>query len=162
MIIVSNHINMSHTDPFKIDMIENDLKANNGKGIKPLFGSIFDIVKKDSKYVLVNKQWDNKIHGEVINYERISPNSIFFEITTKYNPPISFYDYLVENKQYSIEATYGTEKKYYFGSHKGAQLDEFGFVGSYENGDDECWETNPVNLKEDLIPVPLLVLYNII
>ena len=152
--MVLNHINMSHTDPFKIDMIENDLKENKGKGIKPLFGSIFDIVKKDLKYVLVNKQWDNKIHGEVINYERISPNSIFFEITTKYNPPISFYDYLVEKKQYSIEATYGTEKKYY--------LDEFGFVGSYENGDDESWEITPHNLKDNLIPPHLLVLYNIV
>lgn len=153
---------MSHTDPFKIDMIENDLRFNQHKGTIPLFGSIFDIVKKDKKYSLVNKGWDNKIHGEVISYDRSSPNSIFFEITTKYTPPISFYDYLVEEKQYNIEATYGTDKKYYFGTHKGAGLDEFGFVGSYENGDDESWETNPENIKEELIPLPLLVLYNFV
>jgi hypothetical protein len=143
---------MSHTDPFKIDMIEFDLKANQGKGVTPLFGSIFDIEKKNSKYLLINKQWDNKIHGEVISYERISPNAIFFEITTKYNPPIPFYDYLFEKKRYNIEATYGTELKNYD--------NEFGYVGSYENGNDECWETNPANLKDEMIPLPLLVLYN--
>lgn len=156
MKIVYNHINMSHTDPFKIDMIENDLQANQGKGIKPLFGSIFDIEKKDSKYVLINKRWDNKIHGEVISYERLSPNSIIFEIATKYIPPIPFYDYLFEKKLYNIEATYGTESKTY-----DIKNDEYGFVGSYENGNDECWETNPANIEDELIPEPLLVLYNL-
>jgi hypothetical protein len=61
MIIVLNHINMSHTDPFKIDMIENDLEANKmSKNIVPLFGSIFDIEKKGAKYSLVNKNWNNR------------------------------------------------------------------------------------------------------
>jgi hypothetical protein len=157
MIIVSNHINMSHTDPFKIDMIENDLEANKmSKNIVPLFGSIFDIEKKGAKYSLVNKNWNNRIHGKVINYDRTSPNSIFFEIQTKYVPPISFFDYLVESKRYSIEATYGTEKTNY------EDFNEFGFVGAYDNGDDECWETTPHNLKDDLIPPHLLVLYNIV
>lgn len=157
MIIVVNHVNMSHVDPFKIDMIENDLNANiTTKNIVPLFGSIFDIQLKRNKYSLVNKNWNNRIHGQVISYDRSSPNSIFFEIHTKYIPPISFFDYLVQSQKYSIEATYGTEKTNY------EDFNEYGFVGSYDNGDDECWETTPHNLKDDLIPPHLQVLYNVI
>jgi hypothetical protein len=148
---------MSNTDPFKIDMIEYDLKTNLGKkALVPLFGSIFDIQLKRNKYSLVNKNWNNRIHGQVISFDRTSPNSIFFEIHTKYVPPIPFYDYLVEKQRYNIEATYGTEKTNY------EDFNEYGFVGSYENGDDESWETTPHNLKDDLIPPHLLVLYNVV
>jgi len=157
MIIVANHVNISHTNPTKIDMLDFELESKKGKSFVPLFTTILETEKnKGGRYTLINKNFGHKINGMIQSYKRISPNAIYFEMLTRYIPPVPFYDYLVEKLQFSIEATYGTE-----GALFDSLPNEYGYVGMYSNGDDEQWDLTPNNLENENIPKHLLDLYDI-
>lgn len=156
IIIVSNHVDISHTNETKMDMLEFELETKMGQQWIPLFTTILETEKsKSGKYTIINKNFGNKINGTIIAYERMTPNSVSLHMLTKYIPPIPFYDYLVENLQFNIEATYGTEGILFDAPN------DFGYVGMYSNGDDEQWDLSPNNLENELIPKHLLELYNI-
>ena len=124
----SNIATISHEDSSKIDLIEHECNSPDSQ----LFSKLFPNKESDTwDYDWCIENWGTKWEGSIISYERNSPNSISIEMDTAWSPPISFYDYIMENHNYNVLAFYYEPN--------------IGFTGWYQNGDDESFELTPEN-----------------
>jgi len=139
----SNTANISHEDPSKIDLIEHEC---NSPQPSQLFEKLFPNKENDTwDYDWCIENWGTKWEGTITGYNRNSPNSITIEMDTAWSPPINFYDHIVEKHGYNVEAYYYEQS--------------VGFVGWYNNGDDESFEM--IKSNWEILPVEIATHYNL-
>ena len=90
--------------------------------------------------------WGTKWETSVYSWEKLNDNSIRMNFDTAWSPPLAFYEFLAQNTEWYVTATYCEEG--------------MGFVGRNIAGDDECYEYFEA---EDLdeIPEELVEEYNL-
>ena len=90
--------------------------------------------------------WGTKWETSVYSWEKLNDNSIRMNFDTAWSPPIAFYEFLAQNTEWYVTATYCEEG--------------MGFVGRNIGGDDEYYQYSDI---EDLdgIPEELVEEYNL-
>ena len=140
-----NIVTFTHEDPEQIKKIESSFKSEKG-----LFSGFFPCPSSDGteQYHWCNANWGTKwdvseCDGNFIQDQ--SENRIQLYFDTAWSPPIGFYEGMLE-----------------LGFHVCAYYFEPGmaFTGSWEDGDDECYEGFSDNIDE-IVPSHLIDMFDI-
>jgi len=90
--------------------------------------------------------WGTKWEASIYSWEKVNDNCIKLNFDTAWAPPTAFYEFLAENTEWYVTATYWEPG--------------MGFVGSNEGGFDECYEYSSAEDVEN-IPEELIDEYNL-
>jgi len=148
----SNTANFHNDNIEEVAKLESFLKAlderekkSDDSGLFSYFSPI-PIVESENWYDWNISNWGTKWEASIYSWEKLSDNHIVINFDTAWAPPIPFYQYVAENTEFYVNATYWEPS--------------MGFVGCSIGGDDEYYE---YSCMEDLkhIPEGLIKEYNL-
>lgn len=102
--------------------------------------------EEDNWYSWNASNWGTKWEASIYSWYRQSENSLVIIFDTAWAPPLAFYDFLENNTDWTVDATY------FEGS--------MGFVGRYSEGFDDYYDYDGV-ASLDLIPEDLVKEWNL-
>ena len=126
----SNSVTFYNEDVSKIDALEQELKKGEDAQIFTHFLPIPEGVEDWYSWNVNN--WGTKWDANVYQWDREDNNTLSVIFDTAWSPPIAVYEHLT-NENWNISAFY-----YEPG---------MGFIGKYENGDDQYYEYDITNLE---------------
>jgi len=134
----SNVAQISHSDKFEIDKIENELSNEESS---ELFNTLLTrpLSEEDNWYGWNVENWGTKWDATICYWERLDENTLMVEFDTAWSPPVNLYDTLTEKMGYQINAQYFEPG--------------MGFVGEYIDGNDSYYEYD-VSDKESWSDIP--------
>lgn len=132
----SNVVTISHEDKEKIDILEKEFSKDN-ENCKPftLLRPMPDEYKEgDSWYMWNVTNWGTKWEPSVGDVTRVDDNTLTVIMDTAWSPPVTLYEYMESDLDYTIEAYY----------------EECGmaFCGQFTDGFDECYEYGGMSADE--------------
>jgi len=102
--------------------------------------------EEESWYEWNISNWGTKWEASIYSWEKLNDNSIQVNFDTAWAPPTEFYEFLAQNTEWYVTATY---------CEQGMR-----FVGSNIGGDDDCYEFSNAEELEN-IPEELVEAYNL-
>ena len=137
--------NVVQGDKEAVDALEKELSNKEGEGVFQLLRPR-PSDQEENWYSWNVENWGTKWETSVYSWEKLNDNSIRMNFDTAWSPPIAFYDFLAQNTEWYVTATYCEEG--------------MGFVGRNIGGDDEYYQYSDA---EDLdeIPEELVEEYNL-
>jgi len=144
----SNSVEIKHDDVSKITAIESFLIETDATDAKEddatpgLLGFLIPNPSGDWNYDWSVTNWGTKWDIIVYEWDRLDENTIYISFDSAWSPPIAAYETLVE-QDYDIKANYLEQS--------------MGFVGLYENNDDQIYEfdyedlSSLDNIPEDIV-----------
>jgi hypothetical protein len=107
-----NSVTLNNSDKSKIDALETELKKDDPE----VFNSIYPNPTGEWQYDWSCTNWGTKWDAHVIDWSRNNDNEIFISFDSAWSPPITFYEYLVNNG-WKVDAIYHEPGMCYCGTY---------------------------------------------
>jgi hypothetical protein len=148
----SNNAEFNNDDVAEVAKLESHLKFldenKDARDEKGLFSFFIPrpVEESENWYDWNISNWGTKWEASIYSWEKVNDNCIKLNFDTAWAPPTAFYEFLAENTEWYVTATYWEPG--------------MGFVGSNEGGFDECYEYSSAEDVEN-IPEELIDEYNL-